>query len=215
MATALLPGAPTSVDLMILTEFLNSQFKEAGKNDSKPIEAKRSSMQEFLHKGNYQREDIEVGFLHAVEIVGKAKKALRAAVQEVTATGDASALGDMVVGDEAKGFRYAYSRDLIQWEEVDLGIAQSLQTIHLHRGILQAYSAVAEIKIAIREVYTRQLQAQAEAQTGGDQDEDVEMEMDGANEEAEEEASSIKVEAGSEKGGDEDVNMEVDSALTV
>ena len=204
MATALLPGAEMTVDLMILTEYLTSQFLQTGNNGTLPSHAERTSMQKLLIQGSYGREDMEAGFLHAVAIVCKARTAFKAAVAEVAASKQADAVGEVEVGEEAEGFRAAFSPAVMAWEDVDVEVARGLQVVHLQRGVLQAYGAVAELKVGIVEVYKRQAEAEKDAM----------MEMDaedGDGEGGEEDATSINAESGSVEGKDED-RMEVDSA---
>jgi hypothetical protein len=205
MATSLLPGAPMTVDLMILTEYLTSQFLQAGNSGSLPSHAERISMQTFLIQGNYGREDMEAWFLHAVSIVWKARTAFNAAVAEVAASKQADAVGEVEVGEEAQGFRAAFSPAVMAWEDVNVETARELQMVHLQRGVLQAYGAVAELKVGIVEVYKRQAEAEK----------DVKMDMDAEDGEGEgtddDDASSVRAEAGSVDGKNDD-RMEVDSA---
>ena len=158
MATDLLPDAPQTLDLMILTEYINSMFKQAGNNATTLDYDEMSSMHEFLRHCENRKEDMEAGFLHAVSIVCKAKKALQAAVEEARCSSDAEAL---IRGQARQLAIYSETIIPVSWEKVDMTTARWQSAGQLRDSITQAYGAVAEIKVAIVDVYRRQMDAQA------------------------------------------------------
>lgn len=196
---------------MILVEYINSTFKQTGNSGALPTEAEKASMQELLHQSTCKRPDMEAAFLHAVSIVCKAHKALQAAVVEVGGSDEAFVVEGVTLGEDAAGFRSGFSSERIAWGKVDLRTMEGLKEVHLQRGILQAFGAVAEVKMAIVDVYRRQMDTRAKAE---DDDGDG-MQVEGMHGTGSEEGG-VKVDGESTQSKDEDEGrMEVDSVVEV
>ena len=209
MASALLPGEPQTVKLMILTEYVTSLFKQVGNDGMMPTEPQRASMQKTLNNGRYSREDIELGFLHAAQIVCKAHTAFRAAIEMVKASGEGNKIEEVALGEHTQGFRRGGSGNMIGWDNISKVDVKWTAARDLRNGIEDAYLAVAEIKIGIREVFKRQEAAKAKQKRSAD----MKMEVDAEDEyEPTDDLSSTEDRVSGVRGKDGHDSTEVDSA---
>jgi hypothetical protein len=210
----MLPGAPQSVDLLLLTSYLTSTFKAAGKTGQRPTDEQKFSMQDLLLTGTYNRSDFSTAFLHAVDIACKALRAFAAAKAEVAASPQAAAVGEVEMEEEYMGMRTDFTCTSVKWGDVIVEVAQAMSVGQLHLAVVQAYCTVAECRIRIREVFQRQedVRAKVETEANARMNVDVGMETEEAEGEVGDDFSRVKGECGGSQEGKEDDSMEVDSA---
>jgi hypothetical protein len=161
----MLPGAPQSVDLLLLTSYLTSTFKAAGKNNQRPTDAEKFAMQDLLLTSTYSRAEFSAAFLHAVDIACKALRAFAAAKAEVAASPQAAAVGEVEMDAEYMGMRTDFTCSSVKWKSVIVEVAQAMSVGQLHLAVVQAYCTVAECRIRIREVFQRQEDVRAAMET--------------------------------------------------
>jgi hypothetical protein len=230
MSTAMLPGAPQSEELMLLTSYINNMFQQAGKTGQRPTDEEKFSMQDVLLSGTYSRADFRAAFLHAVDIACKALRAFAAAKAEVAvspeaaspeaAESEAGAVEEVEMDSEYMGMRTDLTCSSIMWDDVIVEVAQAMTVGQMHLAVIQAFCTVAECRIRIRECFQRQEDERVKAETEADSrmNAEMEVEVDEAEGEAYEDVSSVRGEYGGRKRGSQEVKdddrMEVDSAYS-
>ena len=227
MSAAMLPGAPQSLELMLLTSYITSTFTQAGTNLQRPTDAEKFSMQDVLLTSTSDRADFRAAFLHAVHIACKALHGFAAAKAEVAAELDAAGAGPVEMEREYLGMRTNLTNSSIGWEDIIGELAQAMTVGQQHLAIIQAFCTVAECRICIRECFVRlggvraarELKANTEANMKMGAEMGVEMEgFEGEASEAGEDVGSVRGEGGGSQrggqGGKDDDRMEVDSAYS-